>query len=141
MKIFNRSIEIARALFNPETHNPRCFVCSVGFYKNKIIGIGINSDKSNPINLRNPLICRRTGEKIDKMSTCAELSLALTIKNRTNIEFDKINIVNVRLTRDGKLGNSRPCLSCFSLLQYLKPKNLFYTLDSEIFEPSFIKYE
>lgn len=140
MKTLNKSVELAQALFNPEKHIPRCFVASFGWYKNRIIGVGINSIKSNPINLRNPLFCRRTGDFIDKNSTCAELSLFLKIKNTTNIDFNKITIINVRLTRDGKIGNSKPCLSCKSLISFCEPKNLFYSLDSEINDIKFEEY-
>lgn len=140
MNKFQKSVELARALFNPNKHEPRCFVASFGWYKNRIIGIGINSIKSNPINLRNPLFCRRTGNFIEKTSSCAELMLFLKIKNTTNIDFDKISITNVRLTRDGKIGNSKPCNSCESLCRFLKPRNLFYTLDSNFECPIFQQY-
>lgn len=140
MNKFTKSVELAQALFNPAKHAPRCFVASFGFYKNRIIGIGINSLKSHPANLRNPLYCRRTGDLIDKQSCCAELSLFLKIKNTTNIDFDKISIINVRLTRDGKIGNSKCCNSCSSLIKYCQPKNLFYSLDGEISDPKFEEY-
>ena len=140
MNKFQKSIELARALFNPTKHEPRCFVVSIGWVKSRIVGVGINSLKTHPANLRNPQFCRRTGARLSKDSSCAELGLFLKIKNTTNIDFDKISIVNVRLTRDGKIGNSMPCISCNSLYQYLQPKNLFYTLDSNFENPEFEEY-
>lgn len=140
MNKFQKSIELARALFNPAKHEPRCFVVSVGWVKSRIVGVGINSLKTHPANLRNPQFCRRTGARLSKDSSCAELGLFLKIKNTTNIDFDKISIVNVRLTRDGKIGNSQPCVSCSSLVKFAQPKNLFYTLDSNFENPEFEEY-
>lgn len=140
MDKFLKTVELARALFDKEKHNPRCFVISVGYYKTRILGIGINSEKTNPTNLKNPLICRRTGVKIEKNGSCSELRLFKQLKNKTNIDFSKISIVNVRLTRDGRIGYSRCCNSCSSLISYCKPKNLFYTLDSDINNPQFEEY-
>lgn len=140
MNKFQKSIELARALFNPAKHEPRCFVVSVGWVKSRIVGVGINSLKTHPANLRNPQFCRRTGIRLEKTSCCSELNLFLKIKNTTNIDFNKISIVNVRLTRDGKIGNSKCCNSCSSLVKFVQPKNLFYTLDSNFENPEFEEY-
>jgi hypothetical protein len=140
MSKYQKSVDLARALFNPAKHSPRCFVVSFGWVKSRVVGIGVNSLKTHPANLYNPQFCRRTGVRLEKASCCSELSLFLKIKNTTNIDFDKISIVNVRLTRDGKIGNSKPCISCSSLYRYLDPKNLFYTLDSNLDNPVFEEY-
>lgn len=140
MNKFQKSVELARALFNPAKHEPRCFVVSVGWVKSRIVGVGINSLKTHPANLRNPQFCRRTGARLPKDSSCAELNLFLKIKNTTNIDFNKISIINVRLTRDGKIGNSKCCNSCSSLVNFCQPKNLFYTLDSNFENPEFEEY-
>lgn len=126
-KIFKKTIETALALFDPPKHQPRCFVCRCIFDGNKLVSVGINSLKSNPKNLYNPLYCRHTGRQINKNGSCAELAAAIKLKNRTNIDFKKTTFVNVRLMRNGQIGNAKPCSSCFSLIQYLRPKSLFYT--------------
>ncbi len=140
--IFNKAIEVSYALFDKKKllFDQRCFVVCCAFYKNKLIVIETNSNKTDPINLRNPLICRRTGQIIKKERTCAEWNTIKRLKNTTNLSYNKISLVNVRITRQGKLGLSRCCSSCSQLISFIEPKNVFYTLDSERNNPVFEKY-
>lgn len=134
MKIFRRSVDIAYALFDKE-HDSRCFVCSCVFYKNKIISIGINTNKTHTITHKyNPLICRQTHEVVYKKGSCAEFNALRKVQNKTNIPFHKLTLVNVRVTKEGKFGLSRPCSSCSSLNRYMNLKDIYYTNDKGEFE-------
>lgn len=131
-----KSIEIARAMFDPAEHKERCFVACICWNKNRLIQVGVNKDKTHTVNYRyNPLICRRTGRIIrEDKGTCAELSAFLAIKNKTNYNFSDLSIVNVRIDRKMNIKNSRPCSSCDSLLRFGRPKELWFTTDNGTFE-------
>jgi hypothetical protein len=142
-KLAAKSVEIAFALFDKKrlSFGPRCFVVCLAYYKNRLIVIETNSEKTDPNNLRNPLICRRTGTRIEKSKCCAEWNVIKRIKNTNNIPFGKISLVNVRIARNGLLGMSRPCFSCQSAFRAFEFKSLIYTLDSSRENPIFEEYE
>lgn len=129
MKEFEKSRDLAFALWEPD-YELRCQVFSFGWVKSHLIAVGRNRAKTHVLNLRNPLRCRRTNEIVPKTAVCAECDLFIRLRNRTNIPFNKITVVNVRLDRHLNVRNSRPCSSCESLLKVLTPKKLFYTADS-----------
>lgn len=122
---FSRSIEFARAAFDPEPAM-RVQVFSMAWYKGRVLAMGQNKPKTHPLNLIN-ILRFNTGEIHRNKCICAELNLFLKLKRTTNVSFDKLTICNVRLDKNGQIKNSRPCLSCDNLLKYTKPKKLFYT--------------
>lgn len=129
---FRKSLETAAALFDPD-YPLRCQVFSFGWFKKRLIAIGRNQDKTHPLNLINVLRFD-TGEIHRNKGCCAELGLCQKIKKTTNIPFNKITVVNVRLDKNSKVKMSRPCNSCFSLFRYLKPKSVYFTNDFGKFE-------
>lgn len=131
MKEFEKSIELARALWQPNYEN-RCQHFSFAFYKGRVLGIGRNKSRTHPVNLRNPVYFN--GRINEFKGICSELSLFLAIKSKTNIPFSKLVVVNVRIDKNLSIKMSRPCLSCSSLLAYLKPKKLYFTNSSGGFE-------
>ena len=128
MNKFAKSTELARALYDP-TFGLRCQVFSFAFYKTRLVGTGRNADKTHPINLRNPLRFRGSRKIFSDKAVCAECSLYIQLKNKTNIPFNKLSVYNVRIDRNGEIKNSRPCASCANLLTVFKPKSLFFTVD------------
>lgn len=129
---FNKALETAQALFDPN-YPIRCQVFSFAFFRGRLIAVGRNQDKTHPLNLINVLRFN-TGEIHRNKLTCAELNLAIRLKRTTNIPFDKITIVNVRLDKNRKVKMSRPCNSCSSLCAFIQPKALYYTNDFGQFE-------
>lgn len=123
----SKTIELAAALFDPQMHGPRCFVACFVYHKGTLMSVGVNSEKTNPTNLKNPLSCRRSGKFIDKRGTCAELHALIQLKNKTNLDFESVELVNVRIDRQGNIGMAKPCISCESLLEWAKPKRVYYT--------------
>jgi hypothetical protein len=129
---FKKSLEIAYAEFDFD-FDLRVQVFSFGWYKNKLICIGKNKNKTHPLNkIKNPLFFD-DGKIHDCKTTCAELDLFLKLKNKTNIPYNKLTIVNVRIDRNLKIRNSKFCKSCKSLMQYMKPKKMYYTTNEGIF--------
>lgn len=140
-KLKIRSVEIAYALFKPAEHEHRVFVACFCWRKNRLVEIGINRDRTHPINLHNPLVCRRTGRVVsENKKICAELAAFISLKNKTNYEFKDISIVNVRIDRKLKIKNSRPCSSCESLFNYLTPKEIWYSVGGVKETAMFEKY-
>jgi len=122
---------MARAI-QPEKQELRSFHVSFVFHNNRLISIGQNSPKTHPINRRNTN--SRTAEFVDTGSsiggtkqTCSELSAFVKAKARSNIPFNKLTLVNVRLKVDGTTGDSCPCRSCQSLISHAGFKKVFYT--------------
>lgn len=125
MNIF-KYVELAKAL-KPEKHEMRCFHVSFAVYKQKIVSIGINNKKTNPLNLRNR---KRNSNGIDYSDTkasCSELICLKKVKNTTNIDFKKISLVNIRVDRNGEICNSKPCESCQKLIDFLGIKKVSWS--------------
>lgn len=128
---FSKSLELARALYD-ENYILRCQHFSFAFLKSRLIGVGRNQNRTHPLNLRNPKY--KDGKKIEGKLMCSELSLFLSLRNKTNYPFNKISIFNVRIDRNGEVKLSCPCNSCRSLLSFLSPKSVFYTTNTGSFE-------
>ncbi len=129
---FSKCLEIARADFSP-IYEHRCQVFSFSIYKGRIISIGRNRIKTNPINLVNRLYFRDGVVHLNK-GTCAEFNCLNKLKNKTNIPFDKITLINVRLNKSLNPCMSRPCKSCESLIHYVKPREVWFTNELGNFE-------
>lgn len=129
--MFNKSLELANALWE-QNCKIRCQVWSFAFWKGRLLAVSKNNARTHPLNLRNPIYVQ--GRLLDTRGSCAELGLFIKLRNTTNIPFNKITIVNVRLDRNKRIAMSRPCLSCSNLIKYLNPRNLFYTNDLGCFE-------
>lgn len=119
--------EVASAIFDKKTHPHRCFVCSGAFYKGRLIAVEFNKSKSHTLNSWN-LRENENGSFI-KAGTCSETSLFVHLRNKTNIPFSKIEIVNVRINREDKFVNSKPCSACSKLFTHFPFKSLHYTDD------------
>ena len=102
-------------------------------FKNKILTIGRNQKKSHSIHIKNPRIGRNGNKIIDK-SICSEWAALSKLKNTTNIPFNKITLINVRVDKNKNIKNSRPCTSCLSLCKFFDIRKIFYTNNSGNFE-------
>lgn len=127
MDKLQKSIEYARADFD-KNHEVRAQVWSFGWYGNSLIAISKNSIKSHPLNLKNPRF--KTGTK----GSCAEMGLTLKLRAKTNIPFKKIVMVSVRLDKQLRVKNSKPCISCQNLLRFCEFKKVYHTNDVGGFE-------
>ena len=140
-RLFKRALETSFALFDEERDKTaRCFVTCCAFHKGKLLHIGVNNPKTHSINNKNPLTCRRTGVVIENKGSCSELVTMKNIKYKTNIPFNKIELVNVRIDRNKNVAYSRPCLSCASLITYINPKSLYFSVKGDKFGAVFEKY-
>lgn len=132
-KKFNRSLQIAKALFDP-AFPIRCFHLSFIWYKNRLVSVGQNTIKTHTHHKFNPKI-NTEGENVSEFKkTCSEFNSLNKIRRLTNIPFSKCTLINIRINRNGQLSNSRPCVSCDSLLNYLNIKEIFFTNNEGLFE-------
>lgn len=123
----NKYFELARqACKFSDMHKTK--VGSVFIYKNKVISVGYNSNKTAPIQ------ALWNQERFDKESTYlhtlhAETTALLHAKN-FDIDWSKVYVFNWRTKKDGSQGLSKPCKSCEAMLKNKGIKNIFYSTDS-----------
>ena len=130
-KIIEQVKNLSFALYEPN-YEVRTQHFTFVYYKGRILTIGRNNIKTNPLNLRN--LDFRLNDSPPFKGTCSELHAAIKLKNKTNIDFGKISMINVRVDKNMKISNSKPCRFCHNLLAYLAPKNVFYSNDNGEFE-------
>lgn len=128
MREFQRSIEYARADFD-YNFVVRCQVWSFAWYKGRILAVAKNDNKTHPLNLINKLNFSDGNTHFTK-GKCAELVLFLRLKNKTNVSFSKITIINVRIDKNGNVCMARPCVSCKNLIAFMKPKAVYFSNDT-----------
>lgn len=130
MSIFEKSVEIASAMYPNDFGDRRCFHVSFLYNKNKLICCAENSAKTSPRN--------RYNSKWDLgiKGMCSELRVFLMAKNKfENLDWARTTLVNIRIGKDGTIKNSRPCASCRSLIVgYLGMKKIFFSNDLGQFE-------
>ena len=125
---FHRSLEISRALFNNiEKSAPRCRHFSFVYYQNKLISIGQNNKKTHPINLKNPVFSENGQNLSEIKGCCSEMIALLKVKRKTNLAFNKCELYNIRIDKNGVVCNSYPCKSCQNLILFLGIKKVYYT--------------
>jgi len=121
---FSRLISIASAL----TGRTEVRYHHVAFIlrKGNILSIGNNISKTHPITMKHPY---KAGEKAN---IHAELDSIL--KLRYNIQdFSGYTMVVMRLRSSGKLGLSKPCVGCQSVMNQLNFKDIYYSTNEQEF--------
>lgn len=122
---FDKLVEISRALYDPN-HPLRAFHVSFLLRRNKILAIGINKKCTHTLNLRNRKH-NRAGQDISNVKyQCSEFSLLRKSRSQ-NINYNKCDLVNVRINKSGNLDIARPCSSCQSLLRHFRVSDVYYT--------------
>lgn len=124
-RIFEKSLELARALYPSDFGERRCWHLSLVFERTKLVIAAENSVKSHPKNLYN-----LKNFDIAKKGCCSELILARRARKFDSLDWRRITFINIRINRNGELKNSAPCSSCQNLLfGYLGVKNCYHTDD------------
>ena len=134
MKIFSKIKEISLALVEESEISGLNNHFSFAVKNNRILKIARNSRRTSPRNLRNPKFSRENKDISGVKLCCSELNLFISVKNTTNIPFNRLVIVNTRVDRNRKFVLSRPCLSCSSLISYIGPRALWFTNNNGEFE-------
>lgn len=129
---YNKLLEIAYAIYDP-FHSIRSFHVSFLLRRSKILSIGINSARTHPVNLKNKKF-NRDGKDISSEKLCCSELICINKSKNQNINYGKCKMINVRITRENKLGLAAPCFSCQSLINHYKIKSVFFTTDAGKFE-------
>lgn len=107
---------------------------SVLVYKNKIISVGWNTNKSNPL-MKKYNKYRSTKDRIFNVdlhqnglhSECMCLKTALKTFSG---DLRKCSIFVYSETKNGSTRLSRPCMACYMFLKDLGIKNIYYTTNN-----------
>jgi len=117
LRILKRAVETAHALCPINWSNVNNSHIAFLVKKNKIIRIGWNRKRTHPEISKHPYHDGYVG-------THAELDVILK-SGLDNLENH--SIIVLRIDRNGKLNNSKPCLGCRSVLNQFNVKNIFYS--------------
>lgn len=101
----------------------------VAIYKNTVIGIGCNSNKTHPVqkiynryrdtkNQKNPFIPKLH----------AEISCLNSIRH-LDVNFQRVKIYIYRTRNSQEYGIARPCPSCMAAIRDMGIQNIYYTTD------------
>jgi hypothetical protein len=122
-----RLVGIAKSMIDPAS-NKRCHHFSFIIKKNRIMCIGQNNRKTHPVNLINRKVSFKTGVDFsEEKHTCSEFNAILKLRNLTNINTKKCELVNLRINKKNNLDYAKPCMSCENLLKYFEFKNVSWT--------------
>lgn len=141
MKInFEKYVEIFRAISpSMKEWEMRNLHITFAIYKNKLIAAEFNKKKTHTINLKNRKINELGKDISNTKYTCSEWRTLRYVKNKTNIPFGKIILINMRLDRNNRVCFSGPCMSCLNLIRFCSPKAVYYSNDMGEFKK--LKYK
>lgn len=111
---------------------PRNKVGAVIVHKGKVVSVGFNQQKSNPLQKEYNL-CRIYDNRFYDVDKCennihAETSAILSAQ-KLNIDLSECSIFVYRQKKSGCQGLSKPCKACQQLLKDNGIKDWYYTLD------------
>ena len=89
-------------------------------YKKQVLAVGVNSRKTHPLS------CRFNGP--DKICLHSELHAIIQVINQHGPEILKrCSLWNLRITKGGKIGSSKPCVGCQRAIDAFGIKEIFWT--------------
>ena len=105
---------------------------SVLVYKNRIISVGYNTDKTNPIQYKYNLYREKTNNTIrgytaDDHLPCVHAEMKCLIDTKDlDIDWGKTSLFVYR-SSNGKLRNCKPCKACTKALKDRGVRHVYYT--------------
>lgn len=124
MIIFNRAKEISYL----SDYN-RIHIGCVAVYKNQVLAVGYNTNKTHPLQNKYNKYRNMTYENTEpKSSLHAEMSCLMQIKDM-DIDFSKVELYVYRENKNGNLSMCRPCRACMKMIDDLRIKKIHYTTD------------
>ena len=125
MIIFKRAKEISYL----SDYN-RIHIGCVAVYKNHVLAVGYNTNKTHPIQKRYNKYRNMIYENTEpKSSIHSEISCLMQIKDM-DIDFVKVELYIYREDRNGNLAMCRPCAACMKMIDDLGIKKIHYTTNS-----------
>ena len=109
--------------------SPRTRLGAILVYKNKILSIGWNQNKTSPLQKS---LNRERGYDVEASNAYntlhAEVNCLLKVKD-LDIDWGKTSIFVYRIKKNGDSGLARPCKGCQALIKSLGIKNVYYSTD------------
>ena len=99
-------------------------------YKNHILSVGYNTNKTHPIQKKYNMYRDMEKDKVEPASGLhAEMMCLLGLKDM-DIDYSKVKLYVYREDNDGNLANCRPCPACMELIDRLGIKKIYYTTEN-----------
>lgn len=121
---FSKIKEISLAMAPRHPCDQRCRHFSFILSKKKIIAIGVNKQKTHPLNLKFNFVNKKNIKINDVVGIHSELNAL--IKLGTD-DVNGLVLVNTRVNRNNQIDFSMPCKGCQSFLKTLDFKKIFYS--------------
>jgi deoxycytidylate deaminase len=104
---------------------PKCRIGAVIVYKNKVVSVGWNAEKTNPLQKE---YNRLRGFDTESANNSLHAEMMCICKGRkADIDWGKASIFVYREYKNGGLAMSRPCPACFQAIKDIGIKNIYYT--------------
>ena len=124
-------VEISYALMDKSDFKKRCrhfsFICS----GKRILSIGLNNSKTQPINLNFDYVNRQKKYIRDVVGTHSEINAVLKIGKENCVGK---TIINTRINRKNELDISKPCNGCMDMIMKLGFQKVIYSNKNKEFE-------
>lgn len=95
----------------------------------KIIGIGYNSTRSNPLQMRMDVAREFRDSVVPSHSRHAEIDCLASLIGNKDINWGRVELYIYRIRKDRPHGMARPCKACEKLILSLGIKHIYYTTD------------
>lgn len=107
---------------NEITHDIRCKHAAYLVEKNKIISIGINKEKSHPLQ-----------KEFSRFTNMTYLHAEIDcLKSVNKFDINKTTLYILRIDKNGHYANSAPCKGCQEYLNQIKIKRIVYSITKGI---------
>lgn len=107
---------------------PRQHIGAILVYKNRVIAVGWNTTKENPIQKK---YNQYRGFDTDVCVNSLHAEMMCLIKARKlNIEWSKASLFIYRSFKNGKNAIARPCEACMQAIKDYGIKNIYYTSEN-----------
>lgn len=116
IKILKKLEKTAFKMESEMVKRPKSFHVAFIFDKGKIYSTAHNNNTTHPLT--------KKYRYYSNAKTHAELKSVISLKNKNP---KKYSIAVLRINRQKKLANSKPCCGCMNLLQSLKFKSIYFT--------------
>lgn len=114
----------------------RIHIGCVIVYKNRVISVGYNTAKENPIQ---KVYNRERGYNVETAHNSLHAEMMALVRCRgVNIDWEKAIMCTYREYPDGSLAMSKPCKACMKALQHRGIKKIWYTGDNSYIKENLI---
>ena len=104
----------------------KCHIGCIAVYKNKIIAVGYNTNKTHPIQQHYNKYRENNNIGCFAAKLHAEINCLNSIRH-LDINFQKVKLYIFRTRFDREFGMCRPCPSCMAAIKDLGIKHIYYT--------------